>query len=76
MMTGNSNIPYLCYFQLSCFAKENTKQSDHAGRAAASIKELRYHSDILYFYLYSLTSIDDTATNNNRLLIVQGGYEK
>jgi hypothetical protein len=37
MMTGNSNIPYICYFQLSCFAKENTKQSDHAGRAAASI---------------------------------------
>ncbi len=36
-MTGNGNIPYMLYFQLSCFAKENTKQSDHAGRAAASI---------------------------------------
>ncbi len=29
-------IPYILYFQSSCFAKENTKQSDHAGRAAAS----------------------------------------
>ncbi len=35
-MRGNGNIPYTCYFQLSCFAKENAKQSDHAGRAAAS----------------------------------------
>ncbi len=35
-MTGNGNIPYICYFQLSCFVKENTKQRDHAGRAAAS----------------------------------------
>ncbi len=30
MMTGNGNIPYICCFQLSCFAKENTKHSDHA----------------------------------------------
>ncbi len=37
MVTGNGNMPYICYFRLSCFAKENTKQSDHAGRAAASI---------------------------------------
>ncbi len=36
-MTGNGNIPYIFYFQLSYFAKENTNQSDHAGRAAASI---------------------------------------
>ncbi len=35
-MTGNGIIPYICYFHLSCFAKENTKQNDHAGRAAAS----------------------------------------
>ncbi len=38
-MTGNGNIPYICCFQLSCSAKENTKQSDHAGRAAASYKK-------------------------------------
>ncbi len=36
MMTGNGNIPYICYFQLGCFSKENTKQSDHAGRAEVS----------------------------------------
>ncbi len=36
-MTGNGNIPYICYFQLSCFSKENSKQSDHAGPAAASL---------------------------------------
>ncbi len=35
-MAGNGNIPYMCYFQLSCFAKQNSKQSDHGGRAAAS----------------------------------------
>ncbi len=38
-MTGNGNIPYICYFQVSCFANENTKQSDHAGRAVASYIE-------------------------------------
>ncbi len=36
MITGNGKIPYIYYFQLSFFAKENTKQSDHGGRAAAS----------------------------------------
>ncbi len=57
-MTGNGNIPYICYFQLSCFAKENTKQSDHVGRAAASLllsderlfpnKRKYYHKNIPY----------------------------
>ncbi len=55
-MTGNGNVPYICYFQLSCFAKENTKQSDHAGPAAASIISYMYTcTDCLYY-------IDDTAT--------------
>ncbi len=36
-MKGNGNIPYICYIQLSRFAKENAKQSEHAGRAAASM---------------------------------------
>ncbi len=56
MMTGNGNIPYICCFQLSCFAKENTKQSDHAGRAAASLLNiLSYELYNIYFILYDVS---------------------